>query len=326
MGGWRYGERYAGAPAISIVMPLYNKAGQVLKTIASVTAQTLSDWELVVVDDGSTDGGPALVRDLQDARIRVVSQANAGVSAARNRGIELARADLVAFLDADDQWSPGFLAAILALVADFPQARWFATAYEIRPTRGASLASRLNGPAKNFSRGILPDYFTVAIASDPPVWTSATAVRRDAIQAIGGFPVGIASGEDLLTWAGLAVRYPLAYDARPLAVFVVSGIERQPDPADRVGKAMVQLVQSFPGGPGLHAYLGLWYRMQAVMAMRFDETALARQRAWQAVRYGPWQLRNLYTLLLALLPATWRQALDAGARNLLANIKGNAAS
>jgi glycosyltransferase involved in cell wall biosynthesis len=135
----------SATPAISIVMPLYNKAGQVLKTIASVTAQTLSDWELVVVDDGSTDGGPALVRALGDARIRVVSQANAGVSAARNRGIELARADLIAFLDADDLWLPQFLAAILALQADFPQARWFATGYEIRPASGAAFASRLRG-------------------------------------------------------------------------------------------------------------------------------------------------------------------------------------
>jgi hypothetical protein len=164
------------------------------------------------------------------------------------------------------------------------------------------------------------------MASDPPVCSSATAVRRDAIQAIGGFPVGIGSGEDLLTWARLAVRYPLAYEARPLAVFVVSGIERRPDPADRVGKAWSNWRVSIPACQGLRRYLGLWYRMQAVMAMRFGEAALARQRAWLAVRYGPWQLRNLYTLFLAVLPSAWRQALDTKARSLLGNNKGNAAS
>lgn len=307
-------------------MPLYNKAAQVLETIASVTAQTMVDWELVVVDDGSTDGGPALVRALSDARIRVVSQANAGVSAARNRGIELAHADLVTFLDADDLWLPEFLATVLALQADFPEARWFATGYEIRPAQGAAFACRLRGPAINFSRGILPGYFSVAIASDPPVWTSATAVQRDAMHAIGGFPVGIGSGEDLLTWARLAVRFPLAYEARALAVFVVSGIERQPEAADRVGKAMGQLLRKYPAVPSLRGYLGLWYRMQAVMAMRFGDTALARQRAWLAVRYGPRQLRNLYTLLLALLPATWRQTLDSKARNLLSQKQRNSVS
>ncbi len=305
-------------------MPLYNKASQVLDTIASVTAQTLSDWELLVVDDGSTDGGPALVRALGDARIRVVSQANAGVAVARNRGVDLASADLVAFLDADDLWLPQFLATILALQADFPAAHWFATGYEIRPVQGAAFVSRLRGSVTSFCRGILPDYFGVAISSDPPVWSSATAVRRNAIQAIGGFPVGIGSGEDLLTWARLAVRYPLAYEAQPLAVFVVSGIERQPDAADRVGRAMVQLMRAYPAVPCLRAYLGMWYRMQAVMALRFGDANMARHRAWLAVRYGPWQVRNLYTLLLAMLPTVWRQELDIRARRLLSNNKGKA--
>ena len=304
-------------PTISIVMPLYNKAGQVLETIASVRAQTLSGWELVVVDDGSTDGGPALVRCLQDARIRVVNQGNAGVSAARNRGIELARADLVAFLDADDLWLPGFLAAITALQADFPQAGWYGTGYEIRPAQGTAFASRLRAAPADFSRGILPDYFSVAIASDPPAWTSATVVRREAIQAIGGFPEGIGSGEDLLTWARLAVRYPLAYEASPLAVFVASGIERPPDPADRVGKALAQLVHEHPGVPGLRRYLGLWYRMQAVMALRFGESALARQRAWLAVRYGPGQIRNFYVLSLSLMPTRTQALVDLSIRRLL---------
>jgi glycosyltransferase involved in cell wall biosynthesis len=304
-------------PAISIVMPLYNKAGEVLKTITSVTAQTLGDWELVVVDDGSTDGGPVLVRALQDARIRVVSQANAGVSAARNRGIELAQADVIAFLDADDLWLPGFLAAILALATVYPQARWFATGYEIQPAVGAAFVSRLRGQATSFSCGILPDYFKVAVGSDPPVWTSATAVRRDAIQAIGGFPVGIASGEDLLTWARLAVRYPLAYDTRALALFVVSGIERRPDTADRVGRALVQLAREHPGVPGLRRYLGLWYRMQAVMAMRFDEATMARQRALLAVRYGPGQIRNLYVLFLSIFSKRIQKIVDQSMRKLV---------
>lgn len=307
-------------------MPLYNKAAQVLDTLASVAAQTVSNWELVVVDDGSTDGGPALVRALGDARIRVVSQANAGVSAARNRGIELASAELIALLDADDLWLPEFLATVLALQADFPAAHWFATGYEIRPAQGVAFASRLRGPAINFSRGILPGYFSVAICSDPPVFSSATAVQRDAIQSIGGFPVGIGSGEDLLTWARLALRFPLAYEARPLSVFVISGIERRPDAADRVGKAMVQLLREYPAVLSLRSYLGLWYRMQAVMAMRFGDAALARPRAWLAVCYGPRQLRNLYTLLLALLPATWRQTLDRKARNLLNQKQRNSVS
>ncbi|MCB0639316.1 MAG: glycosyltransferase family 2 protein [Lewinella sp.] len=303
-------------PAVSIVMPLYNKAPEVLATIASVQAQTVTDWELVVVDDGSTDRGPELVRGLEDPRVRVFSQSNAGVSAARNQGIASAKAELIAFLDADDRWQPEFLGCVLALARDYPEAQWFATGYEIRRQGQAAFEARLLGVDKGFSRGLLGEYFLVAMQSDPPVWTSACVVRRDAIVGIGGFPLGISSGEDLLTWARLAVRFPLAYDARALAIFEVSGHERRPDPTEQVSRALADLLDKSPGTPGLRAYLGQWFRMQAVMAMRFSETVLARRSAWQAFRHGPVQWRNGYTLLLSWLPSALRQAMDASLRRL----------
>lgn len=302
-------------PAVSIVIPLFNKAGTVRASLDSVLRQTITDWELIVVDDGSSDGGGGQVAVLGDARIRLHTQANAGVAAARNAGLALARADLVAFLDADDLWQPGFLAAILALRGAYPEAGWFATGYEIRPSAGPGHVARLSGLPAGFERGLLPDYFRIASRSDPPVWTSAVAVVKVCLQAIGGFPTGIASGEDLLTWARLATHYPLAYDMRPLAVFKVSGIERRPDPLDRVGQALRELAEERPQMSGLREYLGLWYRMQAVMALRFRETALARQCAWRAWRYDPGRWRNAYTLLLAWLPCGWQ--LDRGLRRAL---------
>jgi glycosyltransferase involved in cell wall biosynthesis len=309
-------------PKISIIMPLYNKASEVLASVASVRAQTLTAWELVVVDDGSTDGGADLVRDLGDPRIRVVSQANQGVSAARNRGMELASAELIAFLDADDEWRPRYAAAVLALAQDFPQAAWFATGYQIRHPRDGVFDARLRGAPAGFQRGLLDGYFQVAMQSDPPVWSSAAAVRRSGLRAIGGFPAGITSGEDLLTWARLAVRFPLAYDRRPLAVFNVSGHDRQADPAQRVRAALTELVAAHPEVNGLPAYLGLWCRMQAVMAMRFGESTLARRCAWQAVLNGPGQWRNLYTLLLACLPCAASRVVDKVIRHLAKHTAG----
>ena len=314
------------APACSVVMPLYNKEREILTTVPSVLNQTFTDFELLIINDGSTDLSVQVVEKFDDPRISVVSQENAGVSAARNTGVRLAQSELIVFIDADDLWHPDFLATIIALRNDYPQARWFATGYEIVHPETRRSFSTLRGPAKDFHRGILPNYFGVAVCSDPPVWSSATAVMRDAMQGIGGFPVGIRSGEDLLTWARLAVRHPLAYEARCLAVFRVSGIHRRADPADRVGRGLRQLAEDFPQVPGLRSYLGLWYRMQAVAAMRFGEAPLARHSAWLAVRYGPLQLRNLYNLLLALLPASWRQALDTTARSLFKKNKGNVTS
>lgn len=302
---------------ISVVMPLFNKAESLVASVRSVQSQTISDWELVIVDDGSTDNGIERVRALADPRIKLISQSNQGVSVARNRGIKSTSADLIAFLDADDEWEPQFLSTILSLFHDYPNAAWYATGYQIRHPREGVFHARLSGVPSSFKRGLLPDYFKVAVRSDPPVWSSAVAVRRQAIESIGGFPSGITSGEDLLTWAHLAICYPLAYDRRALAVFHVSGYDRPADPEQRVSTALKALIASHPGIDGLRAYLGLWCRMQAIMALRFNHKSLARHCAWQAVSNAPLQWRNPYTLLLAWLPEGWRHTLDGSARSLI---------
>ena len=94
---------------ISVVIPLYNKEKQVAHTLQSVLRQTFQDFEIVIVDDGSTDHSVEEVEKVRDTRIRLVHQQNAGVSAARNRGISEAKYDLIAFLDADDEWKPEYL-------------------------------------------------------------------------------------------------------------------------------------------------------------------------------------------------------------------------
>ena len=298
-------------PAISVVMPLYNKAEQVIATIESVRAQHFTNWEMVVVNDGSTDDGCARVSALADPRIRIIQQSNQGVSAARNTGIQAAKSDLIAFLDADDEWLPDFLEAITRLVADYPEAAWYATGYRIeRSADAASYPVRLYGLPHKFAKGILPNYFVVAGKSDPPVHSSAVVIRRSAILCIGGFPVGVASGEDLLTWAKLAVQYPLAYNTRTLAIFYVSGHDRKPDPLHRVGKALTTLSHTHPQVPGLRGYAGLWYRMQAVMALRFQQRAFARQFSRLSVFYAPLQWRNVYIWLLAWLPSALGKQLD----------------
>ena len=95
---------------ISVVIPLYNKEKSIASTLRTVLNQTFSDYEIVIVNDGSTDGSVEEIEKVQDDRIRLVHQPNAGVSAARNRGIEEAKGELNAFLDADDEWKPDYLA------------------------------------------------------------------------------------------------------------------------------------------------------------------------------------------------------------------------
>ena len=114
-------------PAVSVVVPLYNKAAYITRCLESICQQTFDDFEVLAVDDGSTDGSGEVAARTADRRIRVISQRNAGEGAARNRGITEARAELIAFLDADDAWEPGFLQAVIQLSQRYPEAGLFAT-------------------------------------------------------------------------------------------------------------------------------------------------------------------------------------------------------
>lgn len=107
---------------ISLVIPLYNKEDAILKTIDSVLKQTYSDFEVIVVDDGSKDNSLRVVQSIEDPRLRVIHKENGGVSSARNRGIREAKGDYIALLDGDDLWEPTFLEEQIRLIHDFPNA------------------------------------------------------------------------------------------------------------------------------------------------------------------------------------------------------------
>ena len=214
----------ADAIAVSVVVPLYNKARHIGRAVASLLAQTLSDFEVVVVDDGSTDGGSDIVRGISDPRIRLISQDNAGVSAARNRGIEESRGDLVAFLDADDEWDPRFLAVVTALRSRYPHAGIYATAYRYQQG-GVAWRPRFVGCVERSEGGLLDDYFRAAMAQ-APVWTSAAMVPKRVVGEVGGFPVGVRRGEDRHMWARIALRYPVAWSPVDGAVYHLSADNR----------------------------------------------------------------------------------------------------
>jgi hypothetical protein len=180
-------------------------------------AQEGTDVEIVVVDDGSSDGGPALVQAYDDPRIRLLRQANAGVSAARNRGIAAAQGKWVAFLDADDEYLPGFLQKIQECSARFPAAGAAYSKYAVSssPARPATPAA---GPA------------TPILLQDPiSFWykecsmcSSCVAIRADVLARSGGFPVGVKVGEDLDMWFRVAWSTPIAYVPQVLAVYYLN--------------------------------------------------------------------------------------------------------
>ena len=127
-----------GHPLVSVIVPTYNRGHFLREAVDSVVRQTIPAWELIVVDDGSTDDSPEQVDALHDARIRVVGIAHSGSPArARNVGIGLARGEWVAFLDSDDVWLPEKLGLQLARLSSQPWARWSCTGFDFIDAKGA---------------------------------------------------------------------------------------------------------------------------------------------------------------------------------------------
>ena len=209
---------------ISVVIPLYNKARHVRRAIDSVLDQAYQHFEIVVVDDGSTDGGADVVRQFADHRIRLIVQENAGVSAARNRGIQEASQDFIAFLDADDQWLPVFLETVVGLHERHPDAGIFATAYRLSRGHVNDHPAFRHCPTEP-QGGLLPDYFRASLGP-PPVWSSAVMIPKPVLIEVGGFPVGVKRGEDLQTWARIALRYRVAWSPVEGAMYHLSSDNR----------------------------------------------------------------------------------------------------
>jgi len=195
-----------------------------MRAINSALAQTWSDFELIVVDDGSTDEGAEPVKRLSDPRIRVIEQANAGVSAARNRGIAEARADLIAFLDADDEWRPGFLAVVLDLAEKYPEAGIYATAYLVCDDAGCT-RPQFSHCVSSLEGGLLDDYFLAALGP-APVWTSVVMVPKRVFDTVGTFPLHLTRGEDLHMWARIALAFRIAWSPSEGAIYHLASDNR----------------------------------------------------------------------------------------------------
>ena len=188
---------------ISVVMPLYNKVAEVERALRSVVEQSLSPCEIIVVDDGSTDGSGAiverLIKECPDAGIRLITQKNSGVSAARNRGIEEAKSDYVALLDADDWWLSGYIAEVCRLMEYYPDADAYATAFDI-----VNGSERVAAPVPTVEGYINPA--EEALRGRYPIIPSTATLRKEAVAAVGGFPEGMRIGEDQWLWVSMLKR------------------------------------------------------------------------------------------------------------------------
>lgn len=302
---------------ISIIIPLYNKEKTIVRTLRSILAQNVNDYEIIIVDDGSTDNSLNQVKTVVDDRIRIIGQKNAGVSAARNRGIQEAKGDYIGFIDADDVWDDDYLETQLYLISKYNDCRIFSTNYRFEDFRGNrynTIIKKLPFPSE--TDGVLSNYFVISSCSHVPIWTSAVIIKKEALTNIKGFPIGIKSGEDLLTWAKLAVQYKIAYSKIPHATYHLDegyeyGAEpvRRQDQGDPVGKELLKLLQENPTTPGLKDYISHWHKMRASVAIRFGERRETIKESFVALKYNYKNFKVIPFIILAMIPSLIRKRL-----------------
>ena len=189
----------APVPTVSVIVPTYERRSYVCRAVHSVFAQRYTDWELIVVDDGSTDGTEEALRSF-GPRLRYLWQENRGVSAARNAGLRLARGEIVAFLDSDDRWLPDHLQTVVAMLEREPEAVLACTTPRFRIQGRSGLA-----------QAEVVDALPLLLVENWIGYPSGTAVPRAHLNAIGGFDEGMEVLEDGEIGLRLAARGPFTY-------------------------------------------------------------------------------------------------------------------
>lgn len=205
-------ESVPDIPKISVVIPLYNKEKEIARAIGSVLAQTVLPLEIIVVNDGSTDRGPEIVRSFGSPLIRVIDQPNAGVSAARNKAVAEARGEYIAFLDGDDEWLAGYLQKMEELVIEYPGCGAYGAAFDI--VSGDKVFPN-DSPD---TEGIREDFFREAMTKYI-LQPSAAVVPKKVLERVGGFPAGMKIGEDLYLWIKIASQYPVCFTPERLVLY-----------------------------------------------------------------------------------------------------------
>lgn len=205
----------------SVILPVYNGGAFIDDAIASVIRQKEKDWELIVIDDGSKDDtGEKLAAYENTPGIRVIRQENAGVSAARNRGIEEAKERYLAFLDADDVWCEDHLAVMKELIGKYPDAGLYGTFTKAELVNGKTIDSCAFFDGK--PDDVLLDDFFYEYYKDPSVkmfTVISLCAPTEAVKKMGGFPVGCKIGEDLELGLRLAAYYSVALSKKVTAIY-----------------------------------------------------------------------------------------------------------
>lgn len=196
-------------PYFSVIIPLYNKENYISQTIESVLAQNFKDYDIIIVNDGSTDNSYNRIKKYEkNDKLTILQKENGGVSSARNLGIEMAKAKYIALLDADDYWYPNHLEELYKTIKKFPKAGVYGTGYEIELNNSTVKKAIF----KNFNPTniqLVPDYFQ-ASTLNAVIWTSAACFSKENFYKIGEFNLKLRTAQDLDFFVRAALKFDIA--------------------------------------------------------------------------------------------------------------------
>lgn len=297
---------------VSVVVPAYNSGRFIGEAIESVLQQGHRELELLVVDDGSTDDTPEVLARY-GSRVTLIRQANAGAAAARNAGMRLARGRYVAFLDADDVWLPGKLAAQLAHLEQHPDVSLCCTWWDLmHPDSSGTYIVHAHEPHRNALDGAGYSKLTYAdLLLDCEVWTSTVVLRRELLERLGGFNPALRRGQDYDYWLRASRVTPIHRLDSALALYRM-GSGHAKKFADKnwgvavISHALAQWGSTGPDGRGLTARQIRRRLWQLNLDFGYDQLKLGRPGAAQeaflaALRQRPWHAPTLMRLLVSTL-------------------------
>jgi glycosyltransferase involved in cell wall biosynthesis len=272
---------------ISVIIPLFNKGPYIARAIQSVLHQTWQNFDIIIVDGGSRDEGPDKVKEFHDPRIYFLEQTGKGVSNARNEGVNFSKNEYIAFLDADDEWTPNHIATILRLIDNYPDAGIYTTACKIRMNNGETRWMKYDYIPNAPFEGILPNYFQSGCIGDFPVQTSSAVIPRKIFHEVGGFPEGYWWGEDADLFGKIALRYPVAFSWEQGAIYCRDDTNRASnrmrpldyeEPFVKTARAALKSGEVPPefNGP-LNEYIAKTEIMRAILNVRAGHSAAARE-------------------------------------------------
>jgi len=195
-------------PFFSVVIPLFNKENYIFETVQNVLNQSFTDFELIIIDDGSTDNSFNILKKITDPRLKIFKQKNQGVSTARNIGIEYANGKYIALLDADDIWKYNHLTALYNAINTIPVNGIYCTGYEVQLAKNGTIRPATYNNYTPTNIEIVPNYFEASIINSV-IWPSASAFSKELFMDIGRFNVNLKASEDLDFFTRAALKYPI---------------------------------------------------------------------------------------------------------------------